>query len=116
LSKEEEFEQSEEELEPLKGLSELFDDSALRSSARLLILISLALNKRLGFVDLLGLTGAGKGSLSNHLERLRSNGYVKTRIVPTLSGPRLMAEITEKGLDTYKEYLKLVEKIRDSKK
>jgi DNA-binding MarR family transcriptional regulator len=104
-----------EELGPLRGLSGLFNDSALRSSVRLLILISLALNKKLSFVDLLELTGVGKGSLSNHLERLSSTGYVKTRIVPTLSGPRLVAEITEKGMDTYKVYLDLVEKIRAAK-
>ncbi|MEM0272242.1 MAG: transcriptional regulator [Thermoprotei archaeon] len=99
----------------LKELADFLDDSTLKSSIRLLIVISLALNRKLGFTDLLELTGTGKGSLSNHLDRLASSGYIKLRIVPTLKGPRTIAEITQKGLETYQKYLVLIEKIRDRK-
>lgn len=96
----------------IRELAEFFEDPTLKSSVRLLIVISLALNRRLGFTELLELTGTGKGSLSNHLERLAAAGYVKIRVVPTLKGPRTVVEVTDKGLETYRKYLALIEKIR----
>jgi DNA-binding transcriptional ArsR family regulator len=60
--------------EALKDLGEQFSDPALKSSTRVLILISLALNRRMSVVRLLSLTGTGKGSLSNHLEKLERSG------------------------------------------
>ncbi|PSN84658.1 hypothetical protein B9Q02_09295 [Candidatus Marsarchaeota G1 archaeon BE_D] len=99
----------------IKEFAEFLEDSTLKSSVRLLIVISLALNKRLSFSDLLKLTGIGKGSLSNHLERLSARGYLRTRVVLTLNGPRTIAEITQKGMQIYQKYLKLMEKIRSLK-
>jgi len=98
----------------IRELAELFDDVTMKSSLRLLIVISLSINKRMGFTDLLKLTGAGKGSLSNHLERLSAGGYIRLRVIPTLGGPRTVAEVTQKGLETYRKYLEIMEKIRGS--
>jgi hypothetical protein len=41
----------------LMNLGQQLSDPSLKSSTRMLILISLALNKRLGFTELLTLTG-----------------------------------------------------------
>lgn len=99
---------------PIRELAELFDDTTMKSSVRLLIVISLSINKKMGFTDLLRLTGVGKGSLSNHLERLSAGGYIRLRVIPTLGGPRTIAEITHKGLEMYGKYLGIMEKIRSS--
>jgi DNA-binding MarR family transcriptional regulator len=105
LSSEEPRTPSDEQSAALKSLGEQLSDPALRSTTRILILVSLAVNGKLGFLDLLGLTGMGKGSLSNHLEKLEAGGYIKTRRVMVFGGHRVMAEITEKGLRTYESYL-----------
>jgi DNA-binding MarR family transcriptional regulator len=91
--------------EALKSLREQLSDPCLKSSTRVLILISLAMNTRLGFIDLLRLTGMGKGSLSNHLEKLEAAEYVKTKRVMVWGGHRVMVEITPKGLGVYENYV-----------
>jgi DNA-binding MarR family transcriptional regulator len=97
----------------LKALGDLLSDPCLKSSTRILILISLALNKRLGFTDLLNLTGTGKGSLSNHLEKLEAAGYVKTRKTMIFGGHRIVIEITPKGIEAYDSYVTTVSRLRD---
>jgi len=76
---------SEKEVE-LRLLGERVNEPALKSSVRILILISLALNKHLSFADLLELTGLGKGSLSNHLDKLEASGLIKSKILRTFGG------------------------------
>jgi DNA-binding HxlR family transcriptional regulator len=95
----------------LKSLSIQFNDPCLKSSTRVLILLSLALNGKLAFADLLRLTGTGKGSLSNHLEKLEASGFIKTKDVMTFSGTRTVAEITEKGLQSYNAFLESMKKL-----
>jgi DNA-binding MarR family transcriptional regulator len=95
----------------LKSLGEQLSDQSLRSSTRILILISLALNKKLGFTDLLNLTGTGKGSLSNHLEKLEAAEYVKSVSTMTFSGSRVVVEITQKGMDAYENLVKTLAKL-----
>lgn len=95
----------------LRALGEQLSDSCLKSSTRILIVISLALNRKLGFVDLLNLTGMGKGSLSNHLEKLEAEGYVRSRSVMTFGGSRAVYEITQKGIDAYANLLKVFGKL-----
>jgi DNA-binding MarR family transcriptional regulator len=90
----------------LKDLGEQLSDPALKSSTRVLILISLALNRRMSVVRLLSLTGTGKGSLSNHLEKLEGSGYVVTKTSKTFGGYRTTVEITEKGLEAYDNLLR----------
>jgi DNA-binding MarR family transcriptional regulator len=97
----------------LKALGEQLSDPTLKSSTRILILISLALNKKLGFIDLLNLTGTGKGSLSNHLEKLEASGYVKSKRTMTFGGPRIIVEITEKGIKAYDDYVMTVSRLRN---
>ena len=92
--------------EALKELGEQLSDPSLKSSTRILILISLALNRKMSFVTLLGLTGTGKGSLFNHLEKLEASGYVTTRTIKTFGGYRANVEITEKGLEAYNSLLR----------
>jgi DNA-binding MarR family transcriptional regulator len=96
----------------LKALGDLLSDPCLKSSTRILILISLALNKKLGFTDLLHLTGIGKGSLSNHLEKLEAAEYVKTRRLMVFGGHRIVVEITEKGIEAYDRYVTTVSRLR----
>ena len=92
--------------EALKELGEQLSDPALKSSTRVLILFSLAINRRMSVVRLLSLTGTGKGSLSNHLERLEGSGYVTTKTSKTFGGYRTTVEITEKGMQAYDDLLK----------
>lgn len=102
----------------LRALSEQLNDPVLKSSTRLLILISLGMNRHLGFLDLLNLTSVGKGSLSNHIQKLEEKGLIKIRKIPTFGGPRVRIEITSEGLAVYRKYLellsKLIDKSRDS--
>ena len=80
----------------------------LRNSVRVLILLSLGMNDRLSFTDLLELTGTSKGSLSHHLEQLETAGLVLTRMVFTLAGPRVAAEITRSGRSVYADLCRLL--------
>ena len=105
--------EQEKEGEELKLLSEAIKDPALRSSVRLLILISLALNGHLSFTDLLSLTGLGKGSLSNHIEKLEESGLVQAKLVRTFRGYRMVVSITPKGLEAYRELMKLFKKVSE---
>lgn len=95
----------------LRSLGTQFNDPCLKSSTRILILMSSALNKRLGFTDLLSLTGTGKGSLSNHIEKLETSGYVKTKTMMTFGGPRVVVEITEKGMQVYENLVKTLSRL-----
>lgn len=92
-------------LAALRNLGARLNDPALKSSARLLILVSLAINEKLSFQDLMRLTGLGKGSLSNHLEKLESARYIRTQRVMVWGGHRVMAEITREGMDVYASYI-----------
>lgn len=94
------------ENDSLKSLSSRLNDPALRSTVRILILISLSINNKLSFVELLALTGLGKGSLENHLEKLAASEYVTTRTIKTFGGTRLAVEITGTGKEICKTLLK----------
>lgn len=98
----------------LRKLGARLNDPALRSSARLLILVSLAINGRLSFKDLMRLTTLGKGSLSNHLERLESARYIRTKRVMVWGGHRVVAEITEEGLAAYDDYVRAMKEVEGS--
>jgi DNA-binding MarR family transcriptional regulator len=85
----------------LRTLGDYLLQDPLRSSVRVLILISLGMNRRLSFTDLLELTGSSKGSLSHHLDQLSAAGLLRSRMVFTLAGPRIQVEITPQGLSVY---------------
>jgi len=60
-------------------------------------------------VQLRTLTGLGKGSLENHLNKLESSGYVRLTYEKSLGArgvPRQMVEITEKGIDACRALVK----------
>ena len=95
----------------IDDLKLLLQDDALKSMVRILILISLALNDKMYFTDLLTLTNTGKGSLSNHLDILIKYGYIKDKNVFTIGGPRRLFEITEKGKIFYQNYTKIISKL-----
>ena len=96
----------------LGSLRDRFSDPSLRSSTRVLILISLALNQKMSFVDLQNSIGIGKGSLSHHLEKMGSAGYVKVMTKATFRGDRTVVEITDKGLEAYDSMLEALSSLK----
>lgn len=97
--------------ETIKSLNEQLGDSALKSSTRILILVLTAQARRMSSVELRTLTGLGKGSLENHLDKLESFGYVKISNAKSLGArgsPRQMVEITESGLDACRALVKSI--------
>jgi DNA-binding MarR family transcriptional regulator len=97
--------------EALRSLREQLDGSTFKSSARILILVLLALARRMSSVQLRTLTGLGKGSLENHLNKLESIGYVRLSYAKSMGArgvPRQTAEITGKGLDACRALVKSV--------
>jgi DNA-binding MarR family transcriptional regulator len=96
------------EHETIKSLNEQLGEPCFKSSTRILILVMLAMNKKLSSVKLRSLIGLGKGSLENHLEKLESAGYVKVRNVQSWGGTRQIVEITEKGLSDCRSLLQKI--------
>lgn len=86
----------------LAGLGEQFAREELRSSARVLIMLSLGVNRRLSFAVLLELVRCSKGSLNYHLKQLSEAGLVLVSTVFTFGGPRVVVDITEKGSAQYR--------------
>ncbi len=97
--------------ELIETLSIQLSEPVMKSTARLMIIISLALNRKLTFTDLLTITSLGKGSLSNHLDKLREGGLIKIKTVFSPIGPRVMVEITEEGMSAYENYSKILKKL-----
>ena len=95
--------------ETLVLLNKQLGDPTFKSSTRILILVLLALNRKLSCGELRKLTGLGKGSLENHLERLELAGYVTTsnaKFIGERGAPRQIVEITKKGLEDCRALLK----------
>ncbi len=90
----------------IKSLNMQLSDPTFKSSARILILILLAMNKKLSASELRSLAGLGKGSLENHLIKLEASGLVRVRSVQSWGGSHQVVEITEKGLVDCKSLLK----------
>lgn len=91
--------------EPLESLGEQFSQEELRSSTRVLIMLSLGVNRRMSFSTLLRLSRCAKGSLSYHLKQLEAAGLLRVSTVFTFSGPRVVADITEKGRARFSELM-----------
>ena len=93
----------------VRSLNEQLNDSTFKSSGRIMILVLLAMSRKMSSVELRTLTGLGKGSLENHLNKLESFGYVKIGNAKSLGArgvPRQLVEITEKGLDACRSLVK----------
>lgn len=84
--------------ETIRSLNMQLADPSLKSSVRILILILLAMNKKLSSVELRTLIGLGKGSLENHIEKLEAAGYIRIQNVQSWGGARQVISITDKGL------------------
>jgi len=67
------------------------------------------MNKKSTATELRALTGLGKGSLENHLEKLEAAGYVKTKTVKSFGGWRQTVEITQEGLEGCRELLRTIQ-------
>jgi len=93
----------------VKSLNEQLSNPTLKSSTRILILILLAMHKRSTASELRALTGLARGSLENHLEKLESEGYVKTKNVKSFNGWRQTVEITQAGLERCRELLRTIQ-------
>ena len=97
--------------EAIRSLMERLDDSTFKSSARIMLLVLIALARRMTSVQLRTLTGLGKGSLENHLGKLESFGYIKVSYSKSMGArgvPRQTVEITEKGLAGCRELLRSI--------
>jgi len=66
------------------------------------------MNNKSTATELRALTGLGKGSLQNHLEKLESVGYVKTKNTKSFGGWQQTVEITQEGLDGCRELLRTI--------
>ncbi len=95
--------------DPIQSLKDRLGGAGLESSTRILILILLAMNRRMSAVELRSLLGLGKGSLENHLSKLEAAGYVTIRNAPSFRGWRQTAEITEGGLEGCRALLQSIQ-------
>ena len=95
--------------ETINTLNEQLNDSTFKSSTRILILVLLAQARRISSVELRTLTGLGKGSLENHLNKLESFGYVTTSNAKSIGArgvARQVVEITDKGIEACRALVK----------
>jgi len=95
----------------IRSLNEQLSDSTFKSSSRILILVLLAMTRRMSSVELRTLTGLGKGSLENHLNKLESFSFVtisNAKSFGARGAPRQTVEITQKGLDACRALVKSI--------
>jgi len=95
----------------LTQLAEEITTTPFKSSIRLIIIMSLGVSKKMRLTDLMKLIGCGKGSISNHIDKLEKSGFVTTRDASFFTSPRIVVEITKKGEEFYDNYLRMLEKI-----
>lgn len=97
--------------EAIQSLNDRLNDSTFKSSTRIMILVLLTLARKMSAVQLRTLTGLGKGSLENHLNRLENTGYVRVsreKVLGERGVSRQMVEITEKGIDACRALVKSI--------
>jgi DNA-binding MarR family transcriptional regulator len=94
-----------------KSLNEQLSDPTFKSSTRILILILLAMNKKLSAAELRSLVGLGKGSLENHLAKMEASGLIRVRSVRSWGGVHQIVEITEKGLEDCRSLLRKIHSV-----
>jgi DNA-binding MarR family transcriptional regulator len=95
----------------IKSLNEQLSDPTFKSSTRILILILLAMNKKLSAAELRSLVGLGKGSLENHLAKMEASGLIRVRSVRSWGGVHQIVEITEKGLEDCRSLLRKIHSV-----
>jgi DNA-binding PadR family transcriptional regulator len=76
-----------------------------------MILVLLSLARKMSSVELRTVTGLGKGSLENHLNKLEGLGLVRISNQKSLGArgvSRQVVEITDKGIDTCRVLVKSI--------
>ena len=99
----------------LRQISVELSNTPLTSSSRLIIIMSLAIDRRMKLSDLMKVTGCGKGSIENHISKLEEGGFISTEKVSFFKSPRVYAELTDKGKNFYEKYLELIGKFLKEK-
>ncbi|MCI2412802.1 MAG: hypothetical protein B2I18_07770 [Cuniculiplasma sp. C_DKE] len=99
----------------LEKLGNNLKEPVMKSTARLIILLSLAINGRMNLKELMAVTSCGKGSLSNHLDKLQESGLVSVKTVLKRKGPSISVTITDKGKEAYSTYAELMKLIFEKK-
>lgn len=100
--------------EAVQSLNEQLNDPTFKSSTRIMILVLLTLSRRMSAVQLRTLTGLGKGSLENHVNKLESFGYVRVRRTKSLGArglSRQTVEITDKGVEACRAIVRSVSRL-----
>ncbi len=92
-------------------LIDLIKSRSFKSVTRIAIIILLGINGTLTFTQLQKALNIGKGSLKNHLDMLEADGFIRSKNIFTLRGPRLLYSITEKGEEFYGNYVQLLSKL-----
>ncbi len=90
---------------------EILNNKALKSTSRLIIILIIALNGKITFSNLHKYLGGSKGSLKNNLNIIEENKLIRSYNVFSLSGPRLVYEITPKGLEFYQKYFEILNQL-----
>ena len=99
----------------LEELSTRLGEPVMKSSQRLLIIIILWINGKMRFYELQSTLGIGKGSLSNHLDRLADNGIISMKDILTIAGPGKSIELTGKGREIMEQYSRIMSMILKNK-
>ncbi|MHA1676867.1 MAG: transcriptional regulator [Candidatus Njordarchaeales archaeon] len=95
------------DLEALKKITSLMrTNRVLSEPTRLSIMILLFLNIRMKFTELQKILNLTPGNLSSHLKKLDEQGYIKIIKGFVQLKPATLIEITEKGANKLKIFMK----------
>jgi len=97
----------------IKELIQFLNNRALNNSVRLAILLALYTFTEMSFSELLEYSRLQKSSLSMHIQVLEEEGFVVSQKKFTINGVRTFIKITDKGKEVIKEYLKLLEGLKE---
>jgi len=96
----------------IKELIQFLNNRALNNSVRLAILLTLYAFTEMTFSELLEYFRLQKSSLVMHIQVLEG-GLVITQKKFTINGARTFVRITDKGKEVVKEYLRLLEGLKE---
>jgi len=97
----------------IKELIQFLNNRALNNSVRLAILLGLYTFTEMTFSELLEYSRLQKSSLAMHIQVLEEEGFVVSQKKFTINGVRTFIKISDKGKETIKEYLKLLEGLKE---
>ena len=97
----------------IKDLIQFLNNRALNNSVRLAILLALYTFTEMTFSELLEYSRLQKSSLAMHIQVLEEEGFVVSQKKFTINGVRTFIKITDKGKEVIKEYLRLLEGLKE---